>query len=62
MNSERADYAAKSILENHPNEQTIRIIIDNPNDCKPTMAAFKRLGCKTRLERMGEVMIVTKPG
>jgi hypothetical protein len=61
MTNDRADYAANAILENHPNDQTIRIVIDNPNDCKPTMNAFKRLGCKVKLERMGEIMIVTKP-
>ena len=61
MTNERADYAAKSILENHPNEQTVRVHVDNPNDCKPTIAAFKRLGCKVKVERMGEVLIITKP-
>lgn len=61
MTDERADYAAKSILENNPTEQSIRIKVDNPNDCKPTIKAFKRLGCKVRLERMGEIMVVTKP-
>ncbi len=60
MNDQRADYAAKSILEGSK-EQTIRIKMDNPNDCRPTMKAFKRLGCKVRLERMGEIMIVTRP-
>lgn len=61
MTDDRADYAARSILDNNPNSQTIRVAIDNPNDCKPTMNAFKRLGCKVKLERMGEIMIVTKP-
>lgn len=61
MTNDRAEYAAKMILDNHPNDQTIRIVIDNPNDCKPTMNAFKRMGCKVKLERMGEVMVVTKP-
>jgi hypothetical protein len=61
MTDDRADYAAQSILENHPNDLTIRVAIDNPNDCKPTMKAFKRLGCKVKLERMGEILIVTKP-
>ena len=60
MTNDRADYAAKAILENHPNDQSIRIVIDNPNDCKPTMNAFKRLGCKVKLERMGQIMVVTK--
>ncbi len=61
MNTESADYAAKSILENHPNDLTIRVAIDNPNDCKPTMNAFKRLGCKVKLEKMGGIVVVTKP-
>jgi len=61
MTNDRADYAAKSILENHPNDATVKVVIDNPNDCKPTIAAFKRLGCKVKSERMGEVLIITKP-
>lgn len=61
MTDDRANYAAKSILESHPNDLTIRVSIDNPNDCKPTMNAFKRLGCKVKSEKMGEILIVTKP-
>ena len=61
MTDDRANYAAKSILDNHPNEQTIRVAIDNPNDCKPKMNDFKRLGCKVKLEKMGEIMVVSKP-
>ncbi len=61
MTTDRADYAAKSILESHPGENNIRVAIDNPNDCKPSIAAFKRLGCKVKLERMGEILIVTRP-
>ena len=61
MTEDRADYAAKSIIENNPNEQSIRIKMDNPNDCKPTVKAFKRLGWKVRLEKLGEIMVVTRP-
>lgn len=61
MTADRADYAAKSILDAHPNDASIRVAIDNPNDCKPTMKAFQRLGCKVKLERMGEILVVTKP-
>ena len=61
MTNDRAEYAAKSILENNPDSHTLRIAIDNPNDCKPTMNAFKKLGCKVKLEKMGEIMIVTRP-
>lgn len=61
MTDDRADYAARSILENHPNDATIKVKIDNPNDFKPSAAAFKRLGCKVRMEKMGEIMVVTKP-
>lgn len=62
MTDDRANYAAKSILDNHPNDQVIRVGIDNPNDCKATMNAFKRMGCKVKLEKMGEILIITKPG
>ena len=61
MTSDRADYAAKSILDNHLNDLTVRVMVDNPNDCKPTIAAFKRLGCKVKVEKMGEILIITKP-
>ncbi|HJP82348.1 MAG TPA: hypothetical protein VJ835_02480 [Fimbriimonadaceae bacterium] len=61
MTNDRAEYAAKSILEAHPNESSIRIAIDNPNDCKPTMKAFQKLGWKVKLEKMGEIMVVTRP-
>ncbi len=61
MTNERADYAAQAILANHPNDATVKVMIDNPNDAKPTIAAFKRLGCKVKTERMGEVLIITKP-
>lgn len=60
MVPEEALQAAKSILANRPDKNLIKVLVDNPNDCKPTINAFKKLGCKVKVEKDGAVLMITR--
>ena len=56
-----ATTAAKEILGRRGGEPEIRVIVDNPNDCKQTITAFRSLGCKVKVEKDGALLRVTPP-
>ena len=61
MVPQEAMNAAKSILERRTDLEVIKVLVDNPNDCKHTITAFKKLGCKVKVMDDGAVLMVTRP-
>ncbi|AIE87576.1 hypothetical protein OP10G_4208 [Fimbriimonas ginsengisoli Gsoil 348] len=60
MSPEDASAAAVEILSRRT-ENEIRIVTDNPNDCKQTITAFRKLGCRVKVEQDGNLLRVTRP-
>ena len=61
MSPEDAFIAAKGILEKRVGENSIKVLVDNPHDCTATIKAFRKLGCKVKVELDGTRLIVTRP-
>jgi len=61
MTQQDATTAAQAILDKRLGEQIIRVLVDNPNDCKATIHAFRLLGCKVKVEQDGARLSVTRP-
>jgi len=61
MTAKDAEDAAKSILEKRAGEPTITVLVDNPNDCRATIQAFKKLGCRVKSHEEGARLIITRP-
>lgn len=60
MSPEDALQGAQSILEKHPSTDQIRVSVDNPNDCTQTVRAFKKLGCRVKVELDGALLLVSR--
>ena len=60
MSPENANVAAEAILSKRPDQSRITVLVDNPNDCHQTVVAFKRLGCRVKVEADGARLIVTR--
>lgn len=51
---------AKVILEKRAGEKTFRVAVDSPKDANETAKAFKKLGCKAKVESNGLMVTVTR--
>jgi hypothetical protein len=60
MSPEDARIAAQGILDKRAGENTITVLVDNPHDCTLTIKAFKKLGCKVKIELDGTRLIITR--
>jgi hypothetical protein len=60
MSPEEATQGAQSILNERPTAREIRVLVDNPNDCRQTILAFRKLGCKVKVELDGARLVVTR--
>jgi hypothetical protein len=60
MSPEDATIAAQAILDKRSGEPQIRVLVDNPADCRQTVSAFRKLGCKVKIEQDGARLIVTR--
>jgi hypothetical protein len=60
MSPEDALQGAKSILDKHPTTEPFGVRTDNPNDCVRTIAAFKKLGCRVKIELDGARLVITR--
>lgn len=61
MSPENAMQAVKDILERRHGEAKVTVLVDNPGDCRMTIQAFKKLGCKVKVEADGTRLIVSRP-
>lgn len=61
MTPENATAAAKAILEKRAGENEIRVLVDSPKDSVATISAFRKLGCKVKVEKDGARLVVTRP-
>lgn len=61
MSPEDASVAAQNILDKRAGEKEIKVLVDNPNDCRQTITAFKKLGCRVKVELDGARLIITRP-
>jgi hypothetical protein len=61
MSPTDAATAARSILEKRVGEPSFFVLVDNPNDCKATITAFRSLGCKVKVEKDGARLCITRP-
>ncbi len=61
MSPQDALNGAQSILDGRATQQEIMVLVDNPNDCHQTILAFKKLGCKVKVEKDGARLIVRRP-
>ena len=60
MSPKDAATAAQSILDKRVGENSFRVLVDNPNDCKATIAAFRQLNCKVKVELDGARLTITR--
>lgn len=60
MDPEEALRDAKAILEKRAADKEFYVIVDRPSAVKPTVNAFKKLGCKVKLERDGTRLRITR--
>ncbi|MGV3615374.1 MAG: hypothetical protein ACO1SV_08575 [Fimbriimonas sp.] len=60
MSPEEATQGAQSILDKRPNDSEIRVHVDNPNDCRATIQAFRKLGCRVKVEQDGARLVVKR--
>jgi hypothetical protein len=60
MTAKDAEDAAKSILEKRAKDANFTVLVDNPNDCKATINAFKKLGCRVKVEQDGARLTITR--
>jgi hypothetical protein len=51
--------AAKSILEKRSGEPEFVVVVDNPTDSQKSINAFRKLGCKVRVENDGRRLKVS---
>ena len=51
--------AAQEILERRAGAQ-FTVLVDNPNDCKATITAFRKLGCKVKVEQDGQRLVIVR--
>jgi hypothetical protein len=59
LTKEAALEGAKSILEARRGQAEIKVLVDNPGDCVATIKAFKSLGCKVKVQRDGQILMIT---
>ena len=59
MTQENALNGAKSILETRKGQLEIKVMVDNPADCTATIKAFKSLGCRVKVKRDGQMLLIT---
>lgn len=61
MSPEDALQGAKSILDKHLSpSDSFGVRVDNPNDCHQTIVAFKKLGCRVKVELGGARLVITR--
>jgi hypothetical protein len=60
MSPEEATQGAQSILDKRPDAAEICVLVDNPNDCKHTITAFRKLGCRVKVEKDGAQLRVSR--
>lgn len=60
MSPQEATAAAQGILDKRSGENTILVLVDNPNDATRTIRAFRDLGCKVKVEKDGARLIITR--
>ncbi len=61
MNLEDAIRDAQAILDKRAGEPEITVLVDRPSAIKPTINAFKKLGCKVKIEKDGTRLRITRP-
>jgi len=61
MSPQDAATAAQAILDKRAGESKIKVLVDNPNDSHQTISAFRKLGCKVKVEQDGTRLTVTRP-
>jgi hypothetical protein len=59
MSPQDAMIAAQAILTKRTGEQRFNVLVDNPNDCRATISAFRKLGCKVKVENDGARLAIT---
>jgi hypothetical protein len=59
MSPRDADSGARSILDKRSGQAQFYVLVDNPNDCRATISAFRKLGCKVRVESDGSRLRIT---
>lgn len=60
MSPEDARIAAEAILVKRAGQPRFNVLVDNPNDCKATITAFRRLGCKVKVEQDGAKLVIMR--
>lgn len=60
MSPEDARIAAEAILEKRAGQPRFDVLVDNPNDCKQTINAFRKLGCKVKVEQDGARLVIRR--
>jgi hypothetical protein len=60
MSPKDAATAAQSILDTRAGDISFGVLVDNPNDCKATIIAFRQLGCKVKVEQDGARLVITR--
>jgi hypothetical protein len=53
MSPKDAESGAQAILLKRVGQSQFYVLVDNPNDCRATITAFRKLGCKVRVELDG---------
>lgn len=61
MSPEDAKLGAQAILDKRVGQSEFRVLVDNPNDCHQTIVAFRKLGCKVKVQNDGEVLLIKRP-
>jgi 5-enolpyruvylshikimate-3-phosphate synthase len=60
MSPQDATVAAQAILAKRAGDTQFKVLVDSPNDCHATIVAFRKLGCKVKVEQDGARLIVTR--
>jgi len=60
MSPQDAMNAAQDILERRAGQPQLTVLVDNPNDCKATILAFRKLGCKVKVEHDGTRLVISR--
>ena len=60
MSPQDATIAAQGILARRGAEPRFTVLVDNPHDCKATILAFRKLGCKVKVEQDGTRLVILR--
>jgi hypothetical protein len=60
MSPDDAKVAAEAILLKRAGQPRFNVLVDNPNDCRATIKAFRNLGCRVKVELDGARLVISR--